>query len=552
MVAQRAEGPQEASQIVIPITDNEEATRARYEIERAVFDGAERQLLAGDVVVATLPRGNFEFSVEWGKLIFSWWNEEASQSWRVVAYEVDRAELRLQAARGMAREMAILTLRDPVKWRQAREFENLPLGERRKLYAKLLAQLITSKFEGSRVQRATTGADRSRAVAGRYARLLAKVGGEATLVIGVSRAESQADVDGVIAAGLVWLAGFNEGREEKRKVKRLWFCLPQRRSQTAIERLTLIDASHRGASIECFEVDECGEEMIAVHPATQDELLNAHPREVIWPAAPQTDEKWRERILRLAPGRIETRRRSSHDGESFAIHGLEFARVIVGGNPKVEFGVVGLHSGSETANLVTLTETNFSDLERLVREIVRYRSADCPDRRHPFYRLRAEAWLESLLRRNIREFDATLDDRFVYSQIPTWRGDERSVIDLLAVNHEGRLVVIEIKAAEDPQLPLQGLDYWLRVEQSRLRGEFKRRGLFEGVEIVGDSPLLYLVAPRLRFHRTFATVARSVAPQIEAYQIGVNANWREGLKVHTRERMNLPASPAASDYEVVK
>jgi hypothetical protein len=113
----------------------------------------------------------------------------------------------------------------------------------------------------------------------------------------------------------------------------------------------------------------------------------------------------------------------------------------------------------------------------------------------------------------------------------------------LTVNHEGRLAVIEIKAAEDPQLPLQGTDYWLRVEQGRLRNEFKRRGLFEGVVIADQSPLLYLVAPRLRFHRTFATVARCVSSRIEVYRIGVNMNWREGVKVHTRERINSREAP---------
>jgi hypothetical protein len=524
--------------IVITITDNEGATKARYEIERAMFDGAEWELLAGDVAVATLARGEFEFSVEWGKLIFAWWSADVSQSWRVVAYEIDRAELRLQATRGIGRELAALTLRDPVKWREIREFENLPPGERRKLYAKSLAQLVAKHFGDARTQRATVGADRARSVVGRYARLQIKLGGETALVIGASEAESQADVDGVIAAGLVWLAGFNEERDEKRRAKRLWFCLPRGRSQTAIERLTLIDVSHLGARVECFEIDERSEEMIGVRPATQDELLNAHPREVIWPGASAADERWRERILALAPDLIEARRRAAHDGESFAINGLEFARVSGGENQKVKFGVAGLRSEDEAAGLATLTESNFGELEKLVREIARFRSADSPGRRHPFYRLRAEAWLESLLRRNIRDFDATLDERFVYSQIPTWRGDERSVIDLLTVNHEGRLVVTEIKAAEDGQLPMQGLDYWLRVEQARLRGEFKKRGLFAGVEIAGEPPLLYLVAPRLRFHRTFAIVARCIAPQIEAYQIGINANWREGVRAHTRERIN--------------
>src|SRR5262249_3969257 len=91
-------------------------------------------------------------------------------------------------------------------------------------------------------------------------------------------------------------------------------------------------------------------------------------------------------------------------------------------------------------------------------------------------------------------------------------------------------------------LPLQGTDYWLRVEQGRLLNEFKKRGLFQGVRLSEQSPLLYLIAPRLRFHRTFAAVAQCLTPQIEAYQIGINVNWREGVKVHTRERVKASES----------
>ncbi|MGH9769330.1 MAG: hypothetical protein ACREAB_18040 [Blastocatellia bacterium] len=519
-----------------PLNDNEELAKARYEIERATIDCAELSLFIGDALAATLKRGNFEFSVEWGKLIFAWWDEGVSQSWRVMAYELDRGELRLQAARGMAREMSVLTLRNPARWREIRELEDLPLGERRKVYAETLARLVTNNFDGAKVHRATTGAGPSRSGAGRYARLVLKLSGEVVLAVGVSETESQADVDGVIAAGVVWLAAFNEKRNGKDRAKRLWFCLPKGRSQTAMERLTLLEIAHLGARIECFEVDESGEEIISVRPTTQDELLNSHPREVIWPGAVTPNERWRDRIVNLAPDLIETRRDTRSGGERFAINGLEFARSSAGG--KVKFGVAGLHSEGE-ANLLTLTDSNFTELERLAREIAWRRSADSPDRRHPFYLLRAEAWLESLLRRDISWFDATLDERFVYSQIPAWRADERSVIDLLSVNREGRLVVIEIKAAEDPQLPLQGTDYWLRVEQGRLRNEFKKRGLFEGVVIADHSPLLYLVAPRLRFHRTFAAVARCISPRIEVYRIGINANWREDVKVHTRERIYL-------------
>jgi hypothetical protein len=515
---------------MVPITNNDEATRAKYDLERALLGGS-RQLLAGNAVLTELTRDQFELCVEWGKLIFAWWDEEHSQNLRVSAYEIDRAEVRLQVTRGIGRETSILSLRDCEKWRD----ENLGLTERRKSYAQMLADLLTSGYPDMRLERLTAGADRARSVPGRFARLSLRLHGEAILAIGVSDAESQADVDRVVAAGLVWLAGFNGGREPSLQAKRLWFCVPRGRANTVIERLTLTDISHLGASVECFEIDEKGEELIAVRPSTQDELLNSHPREVRWPGDADECDGWMERILQLAPHLIEVRRRPAHGGVGYSINGLEFARVVGGEQREVRYGVAGAHPGESS---IPLTESNFDDLTNLVHQISKYRSIDSPDRRHMFYRLREESWLESALRREIRALDASLDDRFVYSQIPAWRADERSVIDLLTIDHEGRLVVIEIKTAEDPQLPLQGSDYWLRVEQARLRGEFEKRGMFAGSELADRSALLYLVAPRLRFHRTFATVARCLAPQIEAYQVGVNANWRAGVRVHSMERVN--------------
>lgn len=517
---------------MLSITNNETAAEARYAIERAMFDIAEWQLLVGDVQAAIITRDNCELSVEWGKLIFAWWDDQRSQNWRVTAYELDEAELRLQVMRGLKNEITTLTLRNQTRWQEKVEFENLELAERRKLYAQTLAEMFAGGFFNAKIRHVTTGADHSHSVPGRYARLVLKLRGETVLAIGATEAETQTDIDGIIAAGLIWLAGFNQQRDAKQKAKRLLFCLPAGRSQTAIERMTLLDTTHLDARIECFEIDERCHELSALPLATQSELLNTHPRELDWPESESAENLWRERILRLAPDRIELRQIAGR--ELYSINGLEFARASFGEKPRVVFGVAGL----ENAPTGILTEANFDRLVKLVGEIAEHRSANSTAHRNPLHSLREEAWLESLMRQNISVLDAGFDDRFVYSQIPAWRGDERSVIDLLTVNHKGRLVVIEVKASEDAQLPLQGLDYWLRVEQARLRGEFERRGLFGGVELADQSPLLYLVAPRLRFHRTFAIVARCLSPQIEAYQVGVNANWRSGVRVRTVERVN--------------
>lgn len=538
---------------MIPINDSRQAAEAKYAIEQAMLDDAPWTLLLGETSIA-VNRRNCEWSVEWGKLIFAWWNEEHSQSWRVTAYAIEDAELIFQATRGMARELATLTLRQQERWRERLETEELDLTERRRSYAQLLARLLTgllTRLPGAPLPKAATDAEPAPSAPGKYARAKIKQGKEIVLAIGVCAAESQAGVDGVIAAGLVWLADFNQRREaggqSNRKANRLRFCLPAGRAQTAIERLTSLDASRLGARLECFEVDERHETLTAVHLATQDELLNAHPRELKWPASAPPENPWRERIVRFAPELIEVRQIAER--ESYAIHGLEFARWSGGETPRTTFGVAGLQGENQTAEPTRLSEASFPRLESLVREIAARRNAGARDRRHPFYRLREEAWLESLLRRNIRALDAAFDEGFVYSQIPAWRGEERSVIDLLTVKwetgQEPRLAVIEIKASEDAQLPLQGLDYWLRVEQARLRGEFARRGLFPALRLADRPPLLYLVAPRLRFHRTFATVARCLSPRIEAYQVGVNLNWRAGVRVHSIERINAPTEDSS-------
>jgi hypothetical protein len=443
-------------------------------------------------------------------------------------------------------EVARFTLRDAARYvAPAPPSAELRPDERRLRYGDLLAQIFAEQVQDMRVERLSVRGPGAAAAASRYARLVLRRGGETILAVGVNDGETQSDTDEVLAAALVWLAHVNRRADGGAKPRgaRLWVCAPAGRAQTISERLTFIKTERLGARAELFEVDEAERQLIPVRAATQAELLSAHPRGLRWPQATSRG-LWRERIQALAPELIEVREEAGGDGETYSIHGLTFARVTGALREQASFGVAhrAERGAGEFRALPTarkkLTESSFGELARLVREIVEYRRADTPDARHPFYRLRAEAWLESLLLRDIGSLDPSLDSRSVYSQVPAWRADERAVIDLLTATRGGRLVIVEVKAAEDPELPLQGLDYWLRVEQARRRGDLARRGLFAGLHIADAPPLLYLVAPQLRFHRTFTTVAGCLAPEVEAYRVGVNSNWRAGVRVRAAERVN--------------
>jgi hypothetical protein len=158
--------------------------------------------------------------------------------------------------------------------------------------------------------------------------------------------------------------------------------------------------------------------------------------------------------------------------------------------------------------------------------------------RDPLWRLQPERWLESIIRQDVTCIDAQLEPHHVYSQVPAFAASDRGMIDVLTCTRQGRLAVLELKADEDIHLPLQGLDYWTRVNFHHQRGEFKHFGYFSGAELSSKPPLLYLVAPSLRVHPATDALLRYLSPNIECTLIGVNEDWRNGVRVifHKRNR----------------
>jgi hypothetical protein len=149
-----------------------------------------------------------------------------------------------------------------------------------------------------------------------------------------------------------------------------------------------------------------------------------------------------------------------------------------------------------------------------------------------------EAALESRIRADIESIDATLLTTPVYGQVPQFAGAKRSVIDLLAADRGGRLTVIEIKASQDIHLPLQALDYWMRVKWHLDRGDFSKQGYFPGIPLSPEPPRLLLVAPALDYHPSNETILRYFSPPIPAERLGVGVEWMRVLKVMFRSPGN--------------
>src|SRR5207253_9773987 len=150
------------------------------------------------------------------------------------------------------------------------------------------------------------------------------------------------------------------------------------------------------------------------------------------------------------------------------------------------------------------------------------------------------AWLKSMLRRNITRLDPGLIMAPLDGEFRTSHGGPTGArpIDRLALRHDGRLVVIELKVNEGREHVFQDVDYWRRVEAHRRRGHISSTKLFGDREISDESPLVYLVAPTLHFHPSFRTLAQTIAPDIEIYRFDINEDWRAGVRVVRRERVN--------------
>jgi hypothetical protein len=131
--------------------------------------------------------------------------------------------------------------------------------------------------------------------------------------------------------------------------------------------------------------------------------------------------------------------------------------------------------------------------------------------------------------------DAALDPERIYDQVMAQAAGCHGILDLLAVTRSGRLAILELKATEDLNLPLQAADYWSRIRRHQAAGDLSRYGYFPGVEWQAAPPLVYLIAPALRFHPSTDTLLRFLTPEMEVIRIGLAKSWRRGLRVMMRQ-----------------
>lgn len=472
-----------------------------------------------------LADSKYSVSGEYNKCLLHLWSAERNAVRRIVEAEVRNGTLRLMAQKlGHARPSKLeicrgLDHRTPTARRAARS-----------TYQQQLRRALERNFPGFTVTKLSNAMDLEKSFGPIYTRGILRQGRTAFAVLGVNQEETQASIDAALTFAILWLDVCRNSEDQRVLVEGVKLFLPPGTSALTRERLAHLNRD--AAKWQLYEFDQRHDEVTAVDC---DDRGNVSTRLVRCPDEAAVLERFADsihRVLSLLP-ECEVAVLSTSE-VAFRWLGLEFARARLAheagsfrSNQEIAFGI-----GAEERMLDEANAKEFSDLVRGLRAARGSQGA----RHLPLWRLHPERWLESLVVRDVSVLDERLDSGCLYSQVPAFSASDRAMLDVLTTTRERRLAVVELKADEDIHLPLQGLDYWSRVEWHHARGEFQRYGYFPERELSPEGPLLFLVAPTLHIHPATDTVLRYISPEIEWTLTGIDERWREGIRVIFRKR----------------
>ena len=397
----------------------------------------------------------------------------------------------------------------------------------RKSFQGCLESMTRRNFPKIKILSSVVRSDLEHSISGKYVRMLLMSGRHLWASLAASPLEEQVAVDAILSNGLIWMEHLKQHHQPP--PSRLLLLAPQGRAQVLKSRLKWIRGSGQELFLLEMDVDRETLAYVDVSDSGNVETLLTY----VSPLRSMENYSQREDFKRLlsCSSYIEPIYQSVSNSVSFRIRGLEFATLRLRGSQGLTAGV-GKQDPVKTC-------LDWQHLEEMVDEIVRQRQGTAGDRRSALYRLQAERWLESLILQDIRLIDPSLDPRYVYPQVPAFLGADRGMIDILSVTNQGRLAVLELKVSEDIELPVQGLDYWLRVRWHQLHQEFLRKGYFRNIQVSLESPVLYFVSPQFRYHDTFPQIIKYFDSSVPLVQVGINEDWRAGIRILMKRKFNL-------------
>jgi hypothetical protein len=497
----------------------------RDEIELFIKSLRHPVAVEDEVELFDLSAADWRLTIEFGKLIFAAWNAARSVSRRVedIAYR-DGERLGLFVRKPGGRETTTL---------EFRELDRAVVADKapaRESFQKQLLAMLSREYPGRTFERGSHRSDREHSFSAWYTRGVARQGRTAWAFLGLGERESPAAADAALAFGLIWL-DWLRSRSDRVIYPGLKLFFPPHTAESSAHRAAYLN--HRAVQVEILEwsvngdrpraIDwkDCGNVETRLAPRRRAEDFIAYHRGLL------------SRLLGQLLANVEVVADPDATALSIRVLGLEVARIEGLLAPRVSFGLPG--------NARRAEEGDYAEIRQLLERVLSVRRTASPDSASDLFRLQSERWLEGMVVRDVTKLDPALSPTCIYPQVPAFSGMDRGIIDILLATRGGRLAVLELKVQEDINLPLQGLDYWLRVKWLQERGQFQKFGYFPGIELADSAPLLYLVCPAFRFHSTTGRMLRYLDPAIRTVQVGINDGWRGDIEVLFRRENEVKA-----------
>ncbi|HVE59533.1 MAG TPA: hypothetical protein VNB22_22170 [Pyrinomonadaceae bacterium] len=461
-------------------------------------------------------KGEIELNFERGKLLLGFLDDKGFQTWRVADFQTKNNEINLNLTRNFEKERAKIRL---VPRALAKDLSaSVELARLEK--ANKIAQIIKETFPQIKLVRTELNKEN-----GRFAQIVFENQSG-------KRIEALADVSEnltpeiLLSTAILRLVKLQN--RKKNPVETIWI-VGEKKQAGKLQKLHALLREDWKPKILIKEISRQdakaqNEELVKDLPSLQiQDLWRGRASEIKTAENGELSETARK-IIEFSPAEIDAV--FSKHGETLRFNGLPFARVRrIFDQEKVWFGV-------ERSRQI-LSENNFDELLELIENLRSFRRSDAPNKRHALFQTAPEAWLEAVLRRNIKLLDANLILSPLYQQFRA----ERERIDLLALRRDGRLVIIELKTAPDREMIFQTADYWRKLELQRRKGNLQKARLFGDARISDAPAICYLAAPTLAFHRDLDFLASTITPEIEIHRFNLAENWRENLKVFERREV---------------
>ena len=469
-----------------------------------------------------LQKDEIELNLERHKILFSFLDEKGFQTWRIVEFKQKKDEMLLELTRNFEKECEKIRLVPRISAKELDESVELARLEK----ANKIARLLVSEIENIKLIRVALNKE-----SGRFAQIFFEYlsGKQTAVVFDVS---DTATPEILVSTAILWLTKLE--RRKRKPIDEIWL-LADKKLLKKVRKLHALLRENWKEPIKLWEMSDFRFQIsdsksqkpksgiTECSPLKIYHLWRENPKKISLTENTELSQTARE-IIKLAPEKIDVL--FTKQGETLRFEGLPVARV------RKTLGAEKCWFGIERDKWI-LNENRREDFFDLLENLEIYRRFDSPNKRHALYELAPEAWLEAILRRNIKRLDANLILSPLYNQFRA----ESGKIDLLALRKDGRLIVIELKVAPDREMIFQAVDYWRKIELNRRKGNLQEAKLF-GDLLIADAPTIcYLVAPTLSFHRDFNFLAQTVASEIEIYRFDLAENWRENLRVLSRERI---------------